>query len=183
MKAGMVGFLPKPLRMDELSQALGQHARAGHDNATKSIAAHAYFHSRKPAITLKKEDSKQDALINWTQLEQYKEIDDAQRSITREVIKLFMADGPQRLHGIRAAVLALDADALSRATHVLKGAAAVVGAQALADACAALERACQQGAWPADAGQQADFIAVLEEKTRYALQQWKTQWLAANPGS
>ena len=40
----------------------------------------------------------------------------------------------------------------NEATHALKGAASNVGAEALSDACFALEQSCLQGQWPADGG-------------------------------
>lgn len=51
--------------------------------------------------------------MDWSRLEQFQEFDDEDRRMTREVIALF-ASG-----------------ALSRAAHVLKGAASNVGAQAM----------------------------------------------------
>ena len=90
-------------------------------------------------------------LIDWSRLEQFREFDDDELSMTREVVLLFITEMPQRIDDIRAALSACDSAALSRAAHALKGAASNVGAQALSGACAALEQSCLQGQWPADA--------------------------------
>lgn len=172
LDAGMVGFLPKPLRIDELSEALVRYARQHDDNATKLIAAYTHQSSAKDQNDTQKSIETQLVLMDWSRLEQFKEFDDEERTMTREVIGLFATDAPQRISDIRAALHVSDSAALSRAAHALKGAASNVGAQALTDACFALEQSCLQGLWPADAPQQVALVADLEDKTRHALQQW-----------
>jgi signal transduction histidine kinase/DNA-binding response OmpR family regulator len=169
LDAGMAGFLPKPLRIDELSEALARHARppdAG--NATKTIAA--------GALSVRDEGQKgteePPVLMDWSRLDQFREFDDEERSMTREVIALFASDAPQRIDAIRAALAGSDSAALSRAAHALKGAASNVGAQALSDACFTLEQACLQGQWPHDAAQQVARVAGLAGQTRQALDDW-----------
>jgi HPt (histidine-containing phosphotransfer) domain-containing protein len=111
--------------------------------------------------------------MDWSRLEQFKEFDDDDRSMTREVIALFVADAPVRMGDINAALQASDSAALSRAAHALKGAASNVGAQALTDACFALEQSCLQGQWPLDAVMQVEAITTLTGQTLNALLQWK----------
>ena len=89
-----------------------------------------------------------------------------------EMLALFAAESPQRIEDIRAALLAFDSDALSRAAHAVKGAASNVGAHALSEACSALERSCLQGQWPTDAAAQVARICALRDKTCQALREW-----------
>ena len=110
--------------------------------------------------------------MDWSRLEQFKEFDDEERSMTREVIALFASDAPNRMADIRAALAASDSAELSRAAHALKGSASNVGAEALSDACFVLEQSCLQGQWPADAGQQVARLCELAEQTRHALNGW-----------
>ncbi len=167
LEAGMQGFLPKPLRIDELSEALARYAvvlRA----APKIVALHALPAGALGITSIET----QVVLMDWSRLEQFKEFDDDERSMTREVIALFIADAPQRAEDILHAYQASDSAALSRAAHALKGAASNVGASALTDACFALEQSCQQGFWPKDADSQVALIAELSYKTIEALKNW-----------
>jgi signal transduction histidine kinase/DNA-binding response OmpR family regulator len=172
LQAGMIGFLPKPLRIDELSEALAQHARSpGHENTAKVLAAGA----SPGAQDAQDGTNPAQVLMDWSRLEQFREFDDDERTMTREVLALFARETPQRMDDIRGALAASDSAALSRTAHAVKGAASNVGAQALSEACAALEQSCLQGQWPADAGAQVAHITCLADKTRQALNGWAAQ--------
>lgn len=167
--AGMVGFLPKPLRMDELSEALERHACPAQDHGSQAWSVL----DAEPAAAQASADLESvQVLVNWSRLEQFREFDDEALSMTREVIALFSGELPQRINDIRMALNACDSAALSRTVHALKGAALNVGAQALGQACVMLEQACLQGQWPADAASQVVRITALAEKTRQALSEW-----------
>ncbi|WP_296901883.1 hybrid sensor histidine kinase/response regulator [Polaromonas sp.] len=170
--AGMVGFLAKPLRIDELSEALARYARQSRSDYATKVIAEAIV---APEVVAKSGLETLVVLMDWSRLDQFKEFDDDERTMTREVIELFARDAPDRMDDIRAALAAFDSGALSRAAHALKGAASNVGAQALSDACFTLEQSCPQGQWPADAAQQVGRIADLAGKTRQALQNWAAQ--------
>ena len=168
-EAGMVGFLPKPLRIDELSESLARYARqAEHENATKIIAVNAVLGAQEAQSGIKPEQ----VLMDWSRLEQFREFDDEELSMTREVVTLFTKEMPQRLGDIRGALSACDSAALSRAAHALKGAASNVGAQALSAACGTLEQSCLQGQWPADAAAQVTGLMEFADKTCEALRGW-----------
>ena len=178
LAAGMVGFLPKPLRIDELAEVLARHAQTPEDahatviNATEIVAARALAASHTAQNGTQIPPAPVLVLMDWNRLEQFKEFDDDQRTMTREVIDLFAADAPIRMNDIYAAYRGNNSAALSRATHALKGSASNVGAQALADACFSLEQSCLQGQWPVDAGPQVGLIAELGSKTLNALDEW-----------
>ncbi len=174
LAAGMMGFLPKPLQIDELAEVLARFAQEPQEehvsrlDATELVAAHALS-----TLTMGQNETKNSlVLMDWNRLEQFKEFDDTERTMTREVITLFAHDAPVRMNDIHTAYRASDSAALSRAAHVLKGAASNVGAQALSDACFTLEQACQQGLWPADAGPLVGVIAELAARTLTALDEW-----------
>jgi signal transduction histidine kinase/CheY-like chemotaxis protein len=164
--AGMVGFLPKPLRIDELSAGLMQYARL-EENATNIIATSS-IPMRSSA-----EIEPQKSLMDWSRLDQFKEFDDDERSMTREVMGLFVQDAPMRRDDIKASLATTDPALLSLRAHALKGAASNVGAIALSDACSALELACKTGAWPTDAAAQIAQIDALTDATLLALKAWK----------
>ena len=165
LQAGMIGFLPKPLRMDELSEALARYARQpGQEIAPELIA---------PVVQDASADLEPEPLlIDWSRLAQFREFDDEDLSMTREVVLLFTTEMPQRTDDIRRALDAGVGAALSQAAHALKGAASNVGAQALSEACATLEHACLQGLWPVDAAWQVTTLIALADRTCQALNGW-----------
>jgi HPt (histidine-containing phosphotransfer) domain-containing protein len=61
-------------------------------------------------------------------------------TLMAEVIRLFLEDLPIRLSAIHEAVTGRDGVALCAASHILKGTAASLSANALSEAAAALER-------------------------------------------
>ena len=111
-------------------------------------------------------------LLDWSRLEQFREFDDDDLSMTREVIGLFTSESPLRINDIHTALNACDSAALSRAAHALKGAASNVGAQALSESCGRLEQSCLEGQWPVDAAAQVSRIVGFSDKTCQALSDW-----------
>ena len=168
-EAGMVGFLPKPLRIDELSEALTRYAQQPEGkNAIKTIADDAVQIAGEPLV-----DTEQATLlIDWGRLDQFREFDDEALSLTQEVLMLFIGETPQRIDDIRRALATCDSAALSRGAHALKGAASNVGAQALSEACAVLEQSCKQGRWPVDASGQVARVTALADPTCQSLKAW-----------
>jgi signal transduction histidine kinase/CheY-like chemotaxis protein len=174
LDAGMIGFLPKPLRIDELSAGLVQYARM-EETAIDSIAASA---DSAPANALNgsvEADSvtPEPQLMDWSRLEQFKEFDDEELSMTREVMGLFVQDAPMRRDDIKASLATTDPALLSLRAHALKGSASNVGAMALSEACSVLEHACKTNGWPADAADQIAQIGALTDATLEALKTWK----------
>jgi signal transduction histidine kinase/CheY-like chemotaxis protein/HPt (histidine-containing phosphotransfer) domain-containing protein len=178
INAGMIGFLPKPLRIDELSQGLAQYAYVQKDDSlvtTELIANYSYVAGGEGQKSLNSSESKPIAepLIDWSRLDQFKEFDDDVRSMTREVMGLFVQDAPDRRKDIVASLATTDSALLSLRAHALKGSASNVGAVALANACSVLEHACKASGWPADAAAQIAKIDVLTDQTLAALKEWK----------
>jgi len=63
------------------------------------------------------------------------------RRLLRELVGIFVDDGPKRLEALRAAMTALDGQQLEQIAHSLKGSASILGAGRLRDAAQALEDA------------------------------------------
>ena len=165
--AGMVGFLAKPLRLNELAGALARYARSpGHQAQTASLPTQLLPKAGVQAAAM------QDTLMDWSRLQQFKEFDDDALTMTHEVIALFVHDIPQRAQDILQALHQSNSADLSLAAHALKGAASNVGASALTQACFVLEQSCLDGRWPSDAAQQVALVAELSYKTMQALKDW-----------
>jgi signal transduction histidine kinase/CheY-like chemotaxis protein len=171
LDCGMVGFLPKPLRMTELEDSLEHYARYEGQGAgaPQAVAPEAQARAAVPS------DPPPDdvPLMDWSRLEQFREFDDEERSMTKEVIALFLQDAPVRRADIVSSLDTNDAAMLSLRAHALKGAASNVGAVALSDACSRLEHACKLNGWPADVVAQIELISELTDSTLAALQDWQ----------
>jgi signal transduction histidine kinase/CheY-like chemotaxis protein len=164
--AGMLGFLPKPIRIDELSDVLMHYAVSAESVAQPAHVAPGL--SDHPSAMPEFSE-----LMDWSRLEQFREFDDEALSMTREIISLFSKDTPHRVQDIQKALQTWDSATLSLAAHALKGAASNVGAKSLATACFKLEQSCLQGAWPQDAVNQVARIVACASQTRTALQNFK----------
>jgi signal transduction histidine kinase/DNA-binding response OmpR family regulator len=157
--AGMDDYLTKPLHVAALAQALERWVARGPGAAAAGPTA--AVPSAAPEAPL----------MDFSRLEEFREFDDADLTMTREVIALFTADTPPRLEALAAAVAAGDADALARAAHALKGGAGNVGAKAIQQHADALEAAAKEG-MPADASQRVAKLRELWDETRAALAAW-----------
>ncbi len=162
--AGMDDYLTKPLQVAALAQTLEKWIATAAPAAAAQAAAESDDASAAPAQA--------DAmLMDFSRLEEFREFDDEELTMTREVIGLFLADTPQRLEAIDAAVAAQDATLLAQAAHALKGAAGNVGATALHLAAGELEQVAKAG-WPADAASRVAHLHSLWSETRVAVEAW-----------
>ncbi|MGE4242157.1 response regulator [Ramlibacter sp.] len=175
--AGMDDYLTKPLQVALLAQALEKWI------AGASAAAPIPLPADEPA-----EDSAAQSLMpgtaqqepaaaappvamDFSRLQEFRDYDDEDLTMTREVIGLFLADTPARLDGVEAAIAAGDAAALASAAHAIKGSAGNIGATALHLAAGELEADAKQGL-PSDAPQRAAALRALWKGTRDALEAW-----------
>jgi HPt (histidine-containing phosphotransfer) domain-containing protein len=111
-------------------------------------------------------------LMDLERLAQFKEFDDDELSMTREVISLFVADAALRLQAIEHSIRADDALALAWAAHALVGATGNVGAVAMQAVCSELEVEAKTGQVPANALQQLERLQVYWGKTSKILDTW-----------
>ncbi|HSH88530.1 MAG TPA: response regulator, partial [Ramlibacter sp.] len=158
--AGMDDYLTKPLQVAGLARALERWT-----TSREMLAGGVPTPARAP------QPAPEAPLMDFSRLEEFREFDDAELTMTREVMGLFLADTPARIDAIAQAVAAQDAAALSRAAHALKGGASNVGAKAIQQHADALEAAAKEG-MPADAAQRAAKLRELWDETREALATW-----------
>ncbi|MBP7564574.1 MAG: response regulator [Burkholderiaceae bacterium] len=172
MAAGMDDYLTKPLQVSQLARALEQWVAtpAGGDAAT--VAVSDGVAARADAVAAVPPPSEVPALVDFSRLSEFREFDDDELSMTREVVALFIADAPARLGAIGDAIAAADAAALSRAAHALKGACSNIGAVAMLALCTSLEAYAREGTMPADAAGQFARLEALWPATRAALEAW-----------
>jgi PAS domain S-box-containing protein len=117
LAVGMDGYISKPIRTKELEQAIAQ--LMGAQNS-----------ARVPVS----ETDQADGVIDHAALLAGV---DGNRRLLRDLVRLFLADCPQRVAEIKEAIRRSDAEALGRAAHSLKGS---VGNFAAKNAFAAAQR-------------------------------------------
>lgn len=87
------------------------------------------------------------AALDASVLESLRQLNqDGQPDVVREVLSVFLDDGPTRLRAIDDTIKSRDAQAIQRAAHALKGAAGSIGATALQARCRELEDAARTAA-------------------------------------
>jgi HPt (histidine-containing phosphotransfer) domain-containing protein len=104
-------------------------------------------------------------LLDLTTLQNLVELDDGGHALLSEMIGIFREDTPRRIQDILTAVAQGNADALSRASHALKGGAGALGANALRFLAADLETLGRDGS--TDVG--PDLAARLETTLQISL--------------
>jgi HPt (histidine-containing phosphotransfer) domain-containing protein len=79
-------------------------------------------------------------VLNPAALEGLRELQEpGTADLVRETIAVFLADADDRLRELNRSIAAADSARFRRGAHSLKGAALLIGAQRLAQACLALE--------------------------------------------
>jgi HPt (histidine-containing phosphotransfer) domain-containing protein len=159
--AGMDDYLTKPLQVSALAQALERWVAHKHVLRAETVAPAPVHAAANEA-----------PLMDFARLEEFKEFDDEEQSMTKEVIQLFFKDTPPRLKAMHDAIAGGDFGALTKAAHALKGGASNIGAKAIQQHADALEAASRE-ALPQDAQLRVDKLAELWEQTREALQRWR----------
>ncbi|MRD48664.1 response regulator [Caenimonas koreensis] len=153
--AGMNEYLTKPLHVAALAQAL-ERWTAGDAPAVARAAAGASAAAPEADAGVQ--------LLDPSRLEEFKEFDDEDLSMTKEVVALFVKDAPLRIDAIEQAIAAGDAGAVAKAAHALKGAASNIGAVAIQSEAAQLEAAASAGDI-ADAPARAALLRQLWSRT------------------
>jgi len=169
IQAGMDDYLAKPVKLEELGQALGRwigqassagdsgRAAEGENGAGPAAAA------TQPAPAAVQDALTEDP-IDREQLAQLLDADAAGGvGFFATLLEKFMEEGPKRIAAVDAAVRGADRDALRRAAHALKGSAAALGGRALAAACKSIEDLSQSDSL---AGAEAALARIEREYAR-----------------
>jgi HPt (histidine-containing phosphotransfer) domain-containing protein len=84
------------------------------------------------------------------------------QGLLRELVGIFIDDGPKRLKALREAMTASDVQQLEQVAHSLKGSAAILGASRLQESALALEEAAHDGRAESGVGLVADIAREIE---------------------
>ena len=188
MDAGMVEYLTKPLQISALGVVLDRWVQS--DWVFDLTRAWARAESPEPTIGIFPESgvasglpkferfndvdlSMPAVMVDFDRLTDFKEFDDDELSMTREVIDLLFSEVPLHLASIDMAIAAGDVPRLISAAHSLRGAASNVGAVTLQHLCSVLERGTLEAqAVPDDASAYLVALHSAWSRTRPLLENW-----------
>jgi signal transduction histidine kinase/HPt (histidine-containing phosphotransfer) domain-containing protein/AmiR/NasT family two-component response regulator len=144
LDAGMDAFLPKPVRMETLYQAVESHGHAVEKTAAEEAAPPP---SGAPALP-----ENEDAATHL------RRTTGGNETLMRSLAKTFLADAPGKFSALRRAIAGKDADALAKTAHALKGALGIFGAPQAVALARSLEAMGRTGS----VGGAAELFASLE---------------------
>lgn len=189
MDAGMVEYLTKPLHISALASVLDRWVESGSvfdpTRAGGMVEKPEQTIKMFPDIPIEVELPKFEpfndvdmsmpaVMVDFDRLTDFKEFDDAELSMTREVIGLLFNEVPLQLAAIDAAIASRDVARLIRAAHSLRGAASNVGAVTLQHLCSVLERGTLEAqAVPDDAPACLVAMHSAWSRTRPLLENWR----------
>jgi HPt (histidine-containing phosphotransfer) domain-containing protein len=147
VEAGMDGYLPKPVRKNDLIEEL-----------RKWIPVE----SRESDMqTPHRDDEDTDGILDMDVIEGLKALGgEGDPGLMEELIDLFLADAPARMEEVARGLEHADWELLERAAHTLKSSSANMGARALSKICFEIERGAREG--------KVDGIAELVQSSRKA---------------
>lgn len=96
---------------------------------------------------------------------------DGAGGLVAELVELFVGDVPPRLEAMRQALSARDPEALTRTAHSLKGSAATLGADGMAELCRQMEAYGRAGEVPQAEGL-LESLEVEFERVKRSLVEW-----------
>ncbi len=108
-------------------------------------------------------------ILSRERLEEFREFDDVDLTVTRGVVDAFLSDVPKRLNDLFSDMLAANADRLATSAHALKGACSNVGATAMFAVCATLEADAKNGVLPINAPEIEVRLGAIWTQTQGAL--------------
>ncbi len=130
LQAGMQDYLPKPLRLEDLKQAL-----------TRAIAVQTQTDSPTSAGLESEKATKSSALLDSDILEGIRQLGDDSHTanLLQELVEDYTAEVPAQVAAIEQAIAQNDPVALHRAAHALRSCSLNLGAVKVADFCRDIE--------------------------------------------
>jgi CheY-like chemotaxis protein/HPt (histidine-containing phosphotransfer) domain-containing protein len=152
MAAGMNGYLPKPIKPDELAAAVEQYTGALGAATGSPAKKTAFFEdSRAFAVKPRREAGGGEmdfstktgplAIIREELLKQYS----GDEQLANELIGIFREELPKLVRGIKDAIEAGDAALIATQAHTCKSATSVVGLKEAANIIAMIEESAKRG--------------------------------------
>ena len=105
------------------------------------------------------------------------------QALLRELVGIFVDDGPKRLEALREAMKAADVQQLEQVAHSLKGSAAILGAARLQESALALEETAHDGRAENGVDLVADIAREIERVLAFFADPAWAERLDAEPAS
>jgi two-component system sensor histidine kinase/response regulator len=129
--AGMDDYVPKPVGLQELREALGRWAPAGAAEPERAVAP------GPPPV---------DGAVDPSVLERMRVFQrPGEPDFVAEMIRLFLGEATGRMGALRDAAARADAPAVARAAHNFKSSSGTIGARRLSALCSRLEERARSG--------------------------------------
>ncbi len=169
LKAGMDDYISKPIRIEELIQALSKcQPQEGHQNWGE-IREESKTQQTKQS-TLLPDPSLLTTGIDAKVLQSFREmINENTDAIVAEMIDCYLEDAPKLVNRIAVAIAQGDAKQLRLAAHTLKSSSLTLGATTLSNLCKELESTSCTGHTEGGVGKVPQLKAEYE-KVKVALQ-------------
>lgn len=156
LDAGMDDYLTKPLDFDAVQAVLEGVART--KSATRVAAAEEGVERASVALAASP------MLMDWSRLDELREYDTPDGDVVRSVVTLFVTDVADKLSVLRGSIVQRNAQTLRESAHGLKGSASNLGASAVAELAAQLERAGKAASFE-HTGELLEQLSAVLEKT------------------
>lgn len=111
------------------------------------------------------------SLLDTRRIDEFRSVDDSSRSLTREVMGLFLVEAAVSLRDIDIALNTGDVCELARTAHTLKALAGNVGAAGMVSICRQLETHAARGRL-AEAREQVWRLHLVWGQTRSVMESW-----------
>jgi len=149
LEAGMDGYVPKPIRSDELFEVINQVMAGPRVSSLRAPAAGDTIEVFNRAAALERLEGDEELLV--------------------ELATIFLQESPRQMKQIREALDRSDWEALARAAHTLKGSVGNFAAQSSVEAALNLENAAKSGN-PVEAELAYSALAAEIDRLRPALE-------------
>lgn len=139
-KSGMDDFIPKPVTLKSLQDAITKWLSASTNSSTQSVA----MLTTPPEKSVSDSSSKElpEHLFDLEQFNEMKMITGAQFA---PLLEKFFIDSKLQIKGMREAAQANDAESMRKCSHKLKGSSGSIGAKVLSKVCHRLEDRARSG--------------------------------------
>ncbi len=175
LDVGMDGYLSKPFNKKQLQEVLNTWVPNKQTTVLPVTPATDTNQHASPYIT-----ERRSIVLNPVALENLRQITTSSgETLLNNAIGIFLRSAPEALQTLRTEFDNQDSDALRKTAHSFKSACANLGAQDLADGCAAIENLARQG----DIDGVADLLATMDRNLPKVIEALTREFNSAVPDS
>lgn len=174
LKAGMIDFVTKPIRVEELERALNRIVALKERDSDRPASQADLAIESSPTTTIEIDESSKGSeqlVLDSSVLDSLRQLAGAKAQVLlTKIVNQYLEDSPARLKAIAQALEAKDTDALRQAAHGFRSSSANLGVKLVTEYCKNLENMARAGEIP----EHPEILKELEieyAKAKIALQQ------------